>query len=410
MPTGVPRWRHAAQDRGHPLARSVAVAAAAVVGFVVVFAQASLGTVTGAMDSKDIGSLVSHTPDTPEPAAESGEPLNILLLGSDVRSGANAAIGGDVTDGMRSDVTVIAHISGDRSRVDLISIPRDLQVEIPDCTLFDGTVVDGGFGDFNAAFANGGRDGDPAEAAACTINTIHSVMDIRIDHFAVVDFTGFVAMVDALDGIPMCVPERIVSKKSNLDLEPGPKIFDGITALNWARLRTAEVGNISGSDLQRIERQQQLLAVTFRTAAAKNLFTDAAQLAAFIRAGAESLTTDAELGSATTLAGLGLSLRGLSIDDVTFATIPWQYTADRLDVVMTDDAETMLDDLRHDRELSVDAQGDATSAWDDGMAHTTPTPTPATSADAPSSSADDGTEGSAGEQEAVEDILAECTA
>jgi LCP family protein required for cell wall assembly len=401
--SGAAPVRHASRHRSHPIARMVVMAAAAALGFGLVFAQAVAGSLSGSITTADIGGLVTATPDAPtDTDAVEGDPLNILLLGSDVRDDENGAIGGRDALGMRSDATLIAHISSDRSRVQLVSIPRDLQVEIADCTLYDGTTKDGWYGDFNAAFANGGEGGHPAEAAACTINTIHEAFDLRIDHFAVVDFTGYIGMVDALGGIPMCVPQRIVSKDAELDVEAGPQVFDGWTALGYARLRTAEVGDVSGSDLQRITRQQQLLEQTLRTATSKNLFTDTAALTQFLRAGAESLTTDEQLGSLPFMVDLGLDLRGLRASDVTFATLPWEYTDDRNNVVLTEGAEVMLDDLRHDRPLSVQAEGDATSEWDDGMAD--PVEPSAEPSDEPGSGDVDPTQ----EPESVEDLLAHC--
>ncbi|WP_084104927.1 LCP family protein [Demequina sp. NBRC 110056] len=399
MASAEERVRHGSRAASHPVARILAVAIAAALGFGLVFAQSVTTSIASSIQTEDVGGLVSSTPDAPAPTGD-GEPINILLMGSDVRTGENGAIGGRVADGMRNDTTIIAHVSGDRERVELVSIPRDLQVEIPDCEMFDGSVAQGGYGDFNIAFSNGGRQGNPAEAAACVINTIHDAFDLRIDHYAVVDFVGFIDMVNALDGIPMCVPERIVSSKAQLDLDPGPQIFDGITALNYARLRTAEIGDVSGSDLQRIARQQELLEQTFRTALSKNLLTDAAALTQFVRAGAESLSTDEELGSVGFLGSLALSLRGIRTEDLTFATIPWEYTEDRLNVVMTDDAEVMLDDLRHDRPLSVAAEDDATSTWHDDELSTTPT---ATASKSPQT-----TPSADAEPETVEDILAEC--
>ncbi|GIG55383.1 LCP family protein [Demequina activiva] len=402
MTRGAAPVRHGSRARSQSIGRILAVAVAAALGFAIVFAQSLASSVSASITAADIDSLVSTSPDTPVEHTD-GQPLNLLLMGSDVRTGENGDIGGRVADGMRNDTTIIVHLSGDRERAQIVSIPRDLQVEISDCTLYDGTRVGGGYGDFNVAFSNGGSGGDAAEAAACVINTVHDQFDLRIDHFAVVDFTGFIDMVDALGGIPMCVPERIVSSKAHLDLEPGPQVFDGVTALNYARLRTAEVGDVSGSDLQRIQRQQQLLEQTVRTARSQNLFADAAAVTRFVRAGAESLTTDDELGSLSYLGALAYDLRGLRPEDLTFATIPWEYTDDRLNVVMTADAELMLDDLRHDRPLSVAAQGDSTSEWDDGLAEPTEE---ATATPAPDAASDDAAD--AGEPESVEDILALC--
>ena len=229
----------------------------------------------------DNSGLVSELPDpvdstsatgAPDPAdANSGKDINILLMGSDSRDGVNGKIGGRVASGMRNDTTIIMHISADRSRVDMVSIPRDAQVQNPTCKYFDGKTIKGSYGDFNVAFSNGGRHGDPAEAAACTINSVQKLTGIKIDHWAVVDFAGFQDMIDALGGVPMCVPEKTVSKKARLHLKAGPQILNGKEALGLARMRTAEVGDVSGSDLQRIARQHELLRQVSRVVLSKNL-------------------------------------------------------------------------------------------------------------------------------------------
>ncbi|MFW7413672.1 LCP family protein [Demequina sp. SO4-18] len=359
--------RHARRVRSHSLVRTATVAVAALAGFAMVWAQTLAAQFGGAIDPRDLTQLVTATPDAPADVREA-RPLNLLLIGSDSRVGANGEIGGADVEGMRSDATVLAHVSGDRERIDLMSIPRDLRMEIPTCTLFDGTEVQGREGKFNVAFSNGGRQGDPAEAAACTINAVHDLTGIRIDHWAVLDFHGFTSMVDALGGIPMCIPEDIVSAKADLNLEAGPQVLSGEQSLGWARLRTSEVGDVSGSDLQRINRQQELLTQTLRAARAKNLFTDAGELTSFLRAGAESLTTDEELGDLDFMIRLAYSLRGLSADDLTVTTVPWEYTEDRLGVLLADDAPQVFEDIRQDRPLSVVDEDDTTSAWgqDDG--------------------------------------------
>jgi LCP family protein required for cell wall assembly len=265
---------------------------------------------------------------------------------------------------MRNDTTIIMHISADRSRIEFVSIPRDSWVKVPDCTLFDGSTVKGWTTKFNVAFANGGKNGNPAEAAACVQKTVETLTGIYIHYYAVVDFVGFAAMIDALGGVPMCIPGHIVSGKAGLDLQPGPQILNGTQALAWARLRTAEVGKqwVEGSDIQRIARQQELLAHTAELAMSKNLFTNQGQLRNFITAGADSMTTSPRLADPTFLIGLAFSLRHISSDNIVFATVPNKYTPDFLNVTWTPAANTMFDDIIHDRAIagnSVAAQSDA---------------------------------------------------
>ncbi|WP_062078057.1 LCP family protein [Demequina globuliformis] len=352
--------RHAARIPRGRLGMVLAVTFAALAGFGVVYAVTVSSQIEGAISTHDVDGIV---PDLDVEVADTGA-LNILLMGSDVRDGENGDIGGRVTGGMRNDTTIIAHVAGDRSRIDMVSVPRDMQVEIPDCTMLDGEVIPGGYGDFNVAFSNGGRDGNPAEAAACTIHTIQQEAQLPIDHWAVIDFTGFIDMVDALDGIEIYIPQDIESSKARLSLEEGWQTLNGEEALAYARLRTAEVGDVSGSDLQRIQRQQQLLEAMVHTIFDKNLLTDATALTQFLKAASGSLTTDPELGQTDVIVSLAYSLRTMSEDDVNFSTVPWAYTEDRLDVVATEEAPLMFDQLRADEPVTVDAKGDATSEWD----------------------------------------------
>ena len=133
----------------------------------------------------------------------------------------NGAIGGKVAGGMRSDTTMIMHISGDRSRVDFLSIPRDMRVRVSDCKLLDGSTVKGWTGKFNIAFANGGKHGNEAEAAACTMQTLQDLTGITFEHYAVVDFAGFENMINSVGGVPMCIDKKIDDRRSHLHLKPG---------------------------------------------------------------------------------------------------------------------------------------------------------------------------------------------
>jgi len=344
-------------------------AVAAVLGFGLVYANTIVNQVDGAFTPVDNSDLVSDVPrgeGSPDPADLNDDgAINILLMGSDARDGENGDIGGHVADGMRNDTTIVMHISADRSRADLVSIPRDAQVEIPTCKYFDGSSIPATSGDFNRSFSNGGRHGDPAEAAACVINTVQKMSGLTIDHWAVVDFSGFEDMIDAIGGVPMCIPERIVSKKARLDLEAGPQVLTGKEALGLARMRTAEVGDVSGSDLQRIARQHELLRQVSRVVLSKNLLTDAGELTQFLKAVASALTMDPELADSRYLIGLAFSLRNIAPAAIQFHTIPWEYTEDRLNVVILDSADTMWTQMRKDEPLTKVGDDSAGDTWDD---------------------------------------------
>lgn len=355
-------------------------AVAGVLGFALVYANIIVAQVDNAFHPRDVSGLVTAVPSpagspTRDTRVGDTKALNILLMGSDVRTGVDGQIGGFVAEGMRNDTTIVMHISADRTRVELVSIPRDAQVTIPDCKLSDGTIVDGQTGDFNISFSNGGRHGDPAEAAACVINTIQKLTGIHVDHYAVADFAGFIRMIDALGGVPMCIPERIVSKKAKLNLYPGPQVLDGRQALAFARLRTAEVGQVSGSDLQRINRQHELLHQVALTALSKNYLTDIGELTQFLRSAASSLTMDPQLADTRYLLSLAFSLRAINPKNITFTTTPWKLTPDSLNVILLPEGKQMWKDMRNDVPLSTVGKDTPGSTWDSGR-KATPDPLP----------------------------------
>ncbi len=194
------RVRHATRTRQHRVLTGFVWTLAALAGFGLVFAQTYKTKLEAEFVTKDITALLGpDRPAAPLPPTDgsSGTPVNILLMGSDDRSGENGVIGGK-EEGKRNDTTLIMHIAADRSRIDVVSIPRDTVVKIANCERSDGTSQRGWTGQFNIAFANGAEHGSNADGAACTIRTVESLTDIRIDHFVVVDFVGFQDMVDAI--------------------------------------------------------------------------------------------------------------------------------------------------------------------------------------------------------------------
>lgn len=256
-------------------------------------------------------------PDDPN----SGAALNIVLLGSDDRGDGDVV--DDGTDGMRADTTIVMHISSDRKRVELVSIPRDSYVNIPSCTMRNGVTTAPSTQRFNAAFAIGAdQGGDVASAAACAITTIESLTGVYIDGYAVVDFGGFKDMVNALGGVPICIPNDMTAPKAELDLKAGFQTLNGKDALGFARARTG-VGVGDGSDTNRIGRQQELLSAMSAEVFDQNLLTDLPNLYSFLDAATSSITADPNLASAKNLAGLGFSLRNIKSSNIAFLTIPW---------------------------------------------------------------------------------------
>lgn len=309
--------------------RGVSLVVVAVLAFGASGAAALYVRFQSNIDSIDVSDLVAPLPvadgaTTPDPQdGDSGRAINILLMGSDERDGENAAIGGDVA-GMRSDTTIVAHISADRQRVDLVSIPRDSLVDIPSCTMSDGSTSSAKKNQmFNSAFAIGAdQGGDTASAAACTINTVQANTGVAIDYFVVVDFAGFVKMVDSVGGVPICVANDMDSPLAGLHVKAGYQTLDGTTALAFARARKG-TGVGDGSDTNRLGRQQELMSAMISQVFSKNLLTDTTQLIRFLDAATESLSIDSKISSITSMTGLAYSLRNTPTGNITFMTIPF---------------------------------------------------------------------------------------
>jgi LCP family protein required for cell wall assembly len=360
--------------------RGTALAVTALLAFGVTATATAYTRLQGNIESADVTRLlgddrptptVTESPDPDDPHA--GQALNILLIGSDVRVGENAEIGGEV-EGMRSDTTIVMHVSADRSRVELVSIPRDTLVDIPACERSDGTASRAQRGQFNAAFSIGSESGQVSDAAACTIRTVEENTGVFINDYVVIDFAGFIRMIDALGGVPMCIPNDMSSPKAGLELTAGDHVLDGATALSFARARTGEgLGN--GSDLDRLGRQQQLLAATVQTVQSKNLLTDVPQLLNFLNAATSSITASPDLASIPTMTGLAFSLRGTLGGNITFMTAPFaEAPSDPNRVVLTEEADALWSAMSADLPLVTPAPEPAPPATGGPAAPADPAP------------------------------------
>ena len=163
--------QHARRLKTHGALRGVALVAVAVVAFGASSAVAVAQRLQNNIKTVDVSALVGPRPTSsaaPKPGdPNAGQAVNILVMGSDTRSGVNAAIGG-ADSGQRSDTAIVVHVSADRSRVELVSIPRDSLVDIPACQATNGkTSRAQGHAMFNSAFGTGWQLGkDLASAAA----------------------------------------------------------------------------------------------------------------------------------------------------------------------------------------------------------------------------------------------------
>jgi len=282
-----------------------------------------------------------------------GKAVNILVVGSDQRG----ALVNDGVGGARADTTFIAHISADRTRVDAVSIPRDLWITIPNCVYEDGSRVPGSGArnqKYNAAFAYGGMGskGTMTSAVACAMKAAEALTGVRLDGYMVVNFGGFAKIVNTVGGIDVWLPCDVFSAKAgNLSLPKGTNHLTGKAALAYARARTGK-GLGDGSDLMRIARQQALFEALARKVLSMNYLTDLKTLYNFVGSVADAVATD--LGpSLSDIAGFGLSLKDISGEDFTFAMVPVGSAGDGGSVVVIPSrAEPIFKALRKDTPLS----------------------------------------------------------
>ncbi|MEO8108160.1 MAG: LCP family protein [Actinomycetes bacterium] len=280
----------------------------------------------GNIDQVDVFTSDNVGTDRPTKLAQSTEdqpePLNILVMGSDTRAGQGKGYGPEAAiTGARSDTTLLVHLPADRQSAQVVSIPRDTILNIPSCKTQDGESTP--YTDrFNSAFSTGGP--------GCTIKTVEQNTGVFIDHFIIVDFSGFNDIVDALGGVDVCLPEAVVEPKSGLNLQAGTTTVTGDQALAFVRVRA--IG--TGSDIDRIDRQQAFLSSLITKAKSSNTLLNPVKLVRFLEAATKSLTTDPELANLNRMRQLAQEVRGIPPKDITFVTTPW--------IVNPDDPNTVV--------------------------------------------------------------------
>lgn len=364
---GAPKRRGKSKKRhtiGTVLLASVVVLAV-VTGLSVAFLYRHLNgniTVSDVMDEID---------DRPE-KVDTGpkEPINVLVLGSDTRSGEGNQIDGEAGGGV-SDTTILLHLSADRTRAYGISIPRDSLVTRPDCGPKNG--IPGGEDQmWNAAYALGGE--------ACTVEQFEQNTGVRVDDFVIVDFAGFQDMVDAVDGVPVCIPEDIEDPAHGISIPAGDRVLRGKEALNYVRVRYT-LGD--GSDIGRIKRQQAFIASMVNKVVSAGTLTRPDRVVSFLNAATKSLTVSPGLKNLSKLAKLGLSLNEIGLDNVQFITVPNEYDTReefRGRVIWSQpEADKLWHKIKNDKPLTKAMSEDSISAANPPGSQTpsaTPTETP----------------------------------
>ncbi|MBC9728589.1 LCP family protein [Streptomyces sp. TRM68367] len=249
---------------------------------------------------------------------EKDKPINILLIGTDKRTGKGNTSYGDSGSVGHADTTILLHVSKDRTNATALSIPRDLIVDVPDCptTQEDGSQkVIPGTQDvrFNTSLGQDGR------TPSCSMRTVTELTGITPDNFMVADFNAVKTLTTAVGGVEVCLAKDINDPESHLNLPKGTHTIEGEQALAYVRTRHS-VG--TGGDLSRINLQQQFLSALMRKLKSDDTLTNPSKMIKLAEAGTKALTVDSQLDSITKLKDLGLELGKLNIKNLTFTTIP----------------------------------------------------------------------------------------
>ncbi|MDN3266029.1 LCP family protein [Streptomyces sp. MA15] len=268
----------------------------------------------GNIDTVDIGDVGSDT-------VLGDGPADILVIGNDVRTGkGNEAYGNRDNVTGHADTTLLFHVAGDRSNATVVSIPRDLMTEIPDCETrtADGSTktVPGSQGAtrFNESYGVEGRD------PGCTMRTVEQLTGVDVDHFMMFDFNAVKTLSTAVGGVEVCLekPLKDTEGGTDLDLPAGKSTIQGEDALSFLRNRH---GLKNESDLDRIGMQQKFVASMLRRLKEDTLGSPSTMLDV-ADAATKSLTVDKGIGSPGKLLALAGELGKIDLKNITLMTLP----------------------------------------------------------------------------------------
>ncbi|KQX52408.1 MULTISPECIES: LCP family protein [unclassified Streptomyces] len=247
-----------------------------------------------------------------------GEAFNVLIIGTDKRTGEGNAGYGDKDSPGHADTTILFHVSKDRTNATALSIPRDLMTTIPECQSrqADGkilTIPGQEKARFNVSLGQDGRD------PGCTMRTVKELTGLTVDHFMMVDFNAVKELTTAVGGVKVCVEKPVDDPKSHLKLPAGESVIEGEKALAFVRTRSS-FGN--KSDLDRIKVQQQFLGSMIRQMKSNETLTSPTKLYDLAEAATSALTVDKGIGSLGKLEDMAKELVDIDTKNISFATLP----------------------------------------------------------------------------------------
>jgi LCP family protein required for cell wall assembly len=246
---------------------------------------------------------------------DSTDRMQILVLGSDTRDGKNSQYGSadDATGYGHSDVMMLLDISADNKRVNVISFPRDLLVDIPKCkdpkTATEYPAQKNVM--INAAMSEAG--------IGCAVDTVNKLTGMEVDHFMMADFNAVKELSNAVGGVEVCISDAVYDPDSRLRLPKGTSTVQGEQALSFVRTRHA-FGD--GGDLGRIKAQQGFLSSLTRKIKDEGTLSNPARMLGMADAVTKNLTIDDGLASIPTLLAVGNRLKNIDVGKVAFVAVP----------------------------------------------------------------------------------------
>jgi LCP family protein required for cell wall assembly len=246
---------------------------------------------------------------------DSKDRLQILVLGSDTRSGSDSQYGtADQSSGYgQSDVMMLLDISADNKHVNVISFPRDLLVDIPACTdqKTNQKYPEQRQAMINSAMAQAG--------IGCAVDTVNKLTGLEVDHFMMADFNAVKELSNTVGGVDVCVSAAVNDPESGLHLPAGTSQVKGDQALAFLRTRHAFA---NGGDLGRIKAQQGFLASLSRKLKSEGTLADPQKMLTIADTVTKNLTVDSGLASVPSLLTIANRLKNIDPANINFITVP----------------------------------------------------------------------------------------
>uniref|UniRef100_A0AAU2JRV9 LCP family protein n=1 Tax=Streptomyces sp. NBC_00049 TaxID=2903617 RepID=A0AAU2JRV9_9ACTN len=281
---------------------------------------------------------------------QAGHGLNVLLVGTDGREKISPEEKREYRLGGApchcTDTIMLVHLSADRERASVISLPRDSYAEVPaHRDLVSGKAHKAHPVKLNAAYAEGGPN--------LTVRTVENMTRVKIDHYLEVDFTSFMKTVDAMGGVDICTAKTMRDPNTGLHLLPGSHRLSGGQALQYVRSRHVD----GASDLGRMQRQQRFIAALIKQATGGGVLLNPVKFKEVSSTLLGSVRADRDFGSEQMLA-LGQAMRDFTPSSSEFASVPIGSPSYRVkgigSTVKWDEAKAakLFEALREDRPLA----------------------------------------------------------